>query len=384
MITPIPRRAFLSFLGSVSAAALLPGALSRALAAGANPAWSGYKDAIVIDSLGGPGSYGSDDFAPLNSAALADVRAAGLTAANVTVNGSSVGSYARNYEDTMREIAYWNAEIAAHPDLLVQIRRAADIAEAKHSGRLGLIYGFQDATPFGENLDRFDTFWNLGVRIFQLTYNRRNLVGDGCLESGNAGLSEFGRKLVAKLNERKALVDLSHAGERTTLEAIEASKGPIAITHTGCAALAPFPRNKTDNELRKLADKGGYAGIYLMPFLRSKGQPMAADLIAHIEHAIDICGEDHVGIGSDGVISPVAVTPEFKKKFAEEINDRRKRGISAPGEDPNVYTFIPDLNRADRFARIAELLGARKHSDARIAKILGGNFARLLHDGWGE
>jgi membrane dipeptidase len=108
------------------------------------------------------------------------------------------------------------------------------------------------------------------VRIFQLTYNRRNLVGDGCLESGNAGLSEFGRKLVSRLNERKLLVDLSHAGERTTLEAIEASKTPIAISHTGCAALVPNPRNKTDRELRKLADKGGYVGIYLMPFLRSK------------------------------------------------------------------------------------------------------------------
>ncbi len=144
-----------------------------------------------------------------------------------------------------------------------------------------------------------------------------------------------------------------------------------------------MPRNKTDNELKQLADKGGYVGIYLMPFLRSKGQPMAADLIAHLEHAIDICGEDHVGIGSDGVISPVAVTSEFKKKFADEVNDRRKRGISAPGEDPNVYTFIPDLNRADRFARIAELLAARKHSDARIEKVLGGNFARLLKDVWG-
>lgn len=378
----MPRRAFLSLLGSASAAALLPNPLSRAFAAATDTVWPGYKDAIVIDSLGGPGIYAADDFAPLSAAAIEDVRASGLTVANLTVSG--VGSYARDYDETIKNIAYWNAQIAAHPDRLMQVRHAGELNTAKRDGKLGLIYGFQDATPLAEDLDRVDLFLNLGVRIFQLTYNRRNLVGDGCLESGNAGLSEFGRKFVARLNERKALVDLSHAGERTTLEAIESSKVPIAISHTGCAALAPYPRNKTDNELRKLAEKGGYVGIYLMPFLRSKGQPMAADLIAHIEHALDICGEDHVGIGSDGVISPVEVTPEFKKKFAEEVNDRRKRGISAPGEDPNVYTFIPDLNRADRFERIAELLSARKHSDARIAKILGGNFARLLNTVWGD
>ncbi|HEX7915903.1 dipeptidase [Rudaea sp.] len=337
----------------------------------------------MIDTLGGPGEYDPEPFAPLSKAALDDAFASGLTAVNLTVNGASVGNYARNYEDAVREIAYWNAQIEDHPDELMQIRRVVDIQSAKNSERLGLIYGFQDAAPFGENLDRLDTFWDLGVRIYQLTYNKRNLVGDGCLEPANAGLSMFGRKLVEKLNARKALIDLSHAGQRTTLDAAAMSKTPIAITHTGCAAIAPFPRNKTNEELKAVADKGGYVGIYLMPFLRSKGQPMAADLIAHLEHAIDVCGEDHVGIGSDGVISPVAVTPEFKKKFADEIADRRKRGISAPGEDPNVYTFIPDLNRADRFDRLAELLAARKHSDGRIAKVLGGNFARLLNDVWG-
>jgi membrane dipeptidase len=383
MTTIFSRRLFLSVAGSASTAVLLPNAIGRALAASAKEAWPGYRDAVVIDSLGGPGDSGDvDEFAPLSAAALKDVQASGLTAVNLTVSG--VGSYTRNYDETIKNIAFWNAQIAAHPTVFTQIRHAADVDDAKRSGRLGLIYGFQDATPLGEDTDRVDVFLNLGVRIFQLTYNRRNLIGDGCLESGNAGLSEFGRKLVARLNERKALVDLSHAGERTTLEAIDASKVPIAISHTGCAALNANPRNKTDNELKRLADKGGYVGIYLMPFLRGKGQPMAVDLIAHIEHAIDICGEDHVGIGTDGTISPVAVTAEFKKNFAEQINDRRKRGISAPGEDPSVYTFLPDLNRADRFARIAELLSARKHSDARIAKILGGNFARLLHDVWGD
>ena len=182
------------------------------------------------------------------------------------------------------------------------------------------------------------------MRVFQLTYNRRNLVGDGCLEPGNAGLSRFGHALVEKLNERHLLIDLSHAGERTTREAIARSNGPVAISHTGCAALAALPRNKTDTELRELAAKGGVAGIYLMPFLRAKGQPTADDLIAHIEHAIKVCGEDHVGIGSDGTISPIDFNDEFRRKHAEDVADRRARGISAPGEEPDVYTFLPDLN----------------------------------------
>ena len=377
-----PRRHFLGTLGALAAAAALPRAARAAMpTAPAAAAWPRYHDAIVIDALGGPGHYSDETGTPLDGDALADIRASGLTAVNLTVSG--VGSYARDYDETIRNIAWWNGQVAAHPDHLLAVRSGADIDTAKRSGRLGLIYGFQDATPLGEDLDRVEMFHELGVRVFQLTYNRRNLVGDGCLEPGNAGLSIFGRALVERLNARRALIDLSHAGERTTLEAIAASKVPIAISHTGCAALAAYPRNKTDNELRHLAEKGGVAGIYLMPFLRSQGQPMAADLIRHLEHAVDVCGEDHVGIGSDGVISPTQATPAYRSRFAAEVRQRRARGISAPGEQPDVYTFIPDLNSPDRFERIAALLARRAHPDARIAKLIGGNFDRLFRATWG-
>jgi membrane dipeptidase len=384
MVISMQRRNFLATLGALATAPLLSSHAVQArerTSSQATPArWRGYSDAIVIDALGGPGAYSDDTSAPLTTTALDDVRASGITAVNLTVSG--VGSYLRDYDETIRNVAYWNEQIAAHPDYLLGVRDGADIDQAKRSGRLGLIYGFQDATPLGEDLDRVEMFHELGVRIFQLTYNRRNLVGDGCLEPGNAGLSLFGHALIERLNARGALIDLAHAGERTTLEAIDASKKPIAISHTGCAALAAYPRNKTDTELKRLADKGGVVGIYLMPFLRSRGQPMAEDLIRHLEHAIDVCGEDHVGIGSDGVISPIDVTPEFKRKFAEEVTKRRSLGISAPGEQPDVYTFLPDLNSAERFGRIAGLLSRRGHSDARIGKLIGGNFNRLFREIW--
>ncbi len=373
------RRRFLTACAGVAAFSLLaPAVHARADRSRGRPP----RAAPMIDGLGGPGEYAAEPYAPLSEAALADVRASGLAAANVTVSG--VGSYRNDYDETIRNIAWWNAAIAAHPQHLLLVRARSDIDTAHAEGRLGLVYGFQDSTPLGEDIDRVDLFAGLGVRVFQLTYNRRNLVGDGCLESGNAGISGFGRDLVARLGERRLLVDLAHAGERTTLEAIAASPRPVAISHTGCAALAPLPRNKTDAELRALADRGGVAGIYLMPFLRREGQPTADDLVAHLEHAIAVCGEDHVGIGTDGTISPVRFDDAFRRKHAEDVAQRKARGISAPGERADVYTFLPDLNSADRFDRIGERLAARGHAATRIDKILGGNFARLFGDVWGR
>ena len=372
------RREFLATTGAIAGLAMLPSA-ARAAALASETHWPKYRDAMVVDSCGGPGREASGPVhPPLDAGELADIRASGVTALNFTVG--SVGSYANALEETMQNIAYWDKEIAAHPDIMLKITRGAQLDEAKRTGRLGIIYGFQDTTMYGENLDRFDLFQNFGVRIVQLTYNRRNLMGDGCLETGNAGLSKLGRDMIAKMNERGVLVDLSHCGQRTTREGIEASKRPVAVTHSGCTAMADMPRNKRDEELRLLAEHDGVIGIYIMPYLRTSGQVMADDMIKHIEYAVKVCGEDHVGIGTDGLISAVNLTPEYKKDFANQIAERQKRGISAPGERADSYTFAPDLNTPQRFERIALLLSQRGHSDARIEKILGGNFARLFRD----
>jgi membrane dipeptidase len=373
------RREFLVAGGVLAGLAALPAA---AFAAGATdaPRWARYADAAVIDACGSPGraSTGTERL-PLDAGELADIRASGLTAMNFTVG--SVGSYANDFDETIGNIAYWDREIAAHPDLLMKITRGAQLDEAKRAGRLGIIYGFQDTTMYGENLDRFDEFHNFGVRIVQLTYNRRNLMGDGCLEPGNAGLSKLGRSMVEKMNARDVLLDLSHCGQRTTREGIEASTKPVAITHSGCIGLASdMPRNKRDEELHLLAERGGVIGIYVMPYLRSSGQVMADDVVKHIDYAVNVCGEDHVGIGTDGTTSAIDATPEYKKKFANEIAERQKRGISAPGERADSFTFAPDLNMPTRFEKIAWLLSQRGYSDARVEKVLGGNFARLFRD----
>jgi membrane dipeptidase len=381
------RRQFLLLSAVAAASAAVPVGLaaSENETAGAPSetvaGWAGYEKALVVDALGSPGgSTTMVNDAPLSAAEIADLRASGVTAVNLTVG--SVGGGPDVFADTFERIGFWEREIDAHPDVLLKVKSAADLDRAKASGRLGIIYGFQDATPLGEDLNRVKIFGRFGVRIIQLTYNRRNLLGDGCLETANAGLSRFGQQVVEKMNELGLLVDLSHCGHLTTTDAITSSKQPVAITHAGCAALTDLPRNKTDEELRLLAKRSGVVGIYLMPFLRMQGQPTSADLIRHVEHAVDVCGEDHVGIGTDGVVSRIELTPEFVKRHREDVANRRRLGISAPGEEEDVYTFLPDLNGPRKLETLAGLLLARGHSESRVTKILGGNFVRLFREVW--
>ena len=258
----------------------------------------------------------------------------------------------------------------------------ADITAAKQAGRTGLIYGFQDGVAFETDLSRLDELYRLGLRIVQPTYNRRNLLGDGCLEPANAGLSKAGVEAIERMNTLGILVDLSHCGRQTAADAIKASKRPVAFTHTGSAAQNDHPRNRTDAELRAVAEKGGVSGIYFMPFLSEGRQPTAADVIRHLEHMIQVAGEDHVSIGTDGGISAEVLTPEFKKRHADFVQQRRAAGISAPGETEDGYLFANELNSPRRFETLAGMLSSRGHSDARIEKILGGNLVRVFSNTW--
>ena len=203
------------------------------------------------------------------------------------------------------------------------------------------------------------------------------------MEPGNAGLSNYGHQVVEALEENRIVVDLAHGAARTISEGIAACKKPMLISHTGCRALSDLPRNVYDSELRAMADRGGVAGIIFWPYLRKDTQPMAIDVIRHIEHAIDVCGEDHVGIGTDDGVAPVDRTPEFEKQNREFMKGMVEDGIFEKGRPEDLYIFIPDLNMANRFDVLAAMLSQRGHSDARIAKILGGNFARVMGEIWG-
>jgi len=341
-----------------------------------------YKNSIIIDGLGFPGGISTDDSAPLNALELEHVRQSGLTATHLTVGDVGTMTPLQAFERIVRSITGWEQQIESHPDVLSRVRRSADIRLAKSAGSTGLIYGLQDGVAFEDDLDRLDALHQLGIRIIQPTYNRRNLLGDGCMEPSDAGLSRVGNESIERMNELSILIDLSHCGRRTAADAIAASNRPVSFTHTGCFALAEHPRHRTDEEMKAVADTGGVIGIYIMPYLAKGAQPTAADVIAHVEHALDVAGEDHVCIGTDGRTSPTEVTDEFVEQFRKVTTRRKRLGIAAPFETETGYLFANDLNTPERFETLAGLLLARGHSESRVQKIMGGNLLRLFDQTW--
>lgn len=341
-----------------------------------------YSHAIVIDGLGGPGGHATEDGAELSPSEVEDIRVSGMTCLHLTVGEVGTMPPDEAYRKSVASIARWEAEVDRYPAILLRVRSVSDIHAAKARGRTGLMYGFQDGVCFETDLDRLATFHRLGIRVIQPTYNRRNRLGDGCLEPSDAGLSNAGHEAVERMNALGILVDLSHCGRVTAADAIRRSARPVAFTHTGCAALADHPRNRTDDELRAVANKGGVSGIYVMPYLAGGRQPTAADVVRHIEHAVNVAGEEHVSIGTDGTLSTIALTRDFVRSFTANVARRRAAGIAAPQESAAGYLFANDLNTPRRFEQLADRLSVRGHSDDRIERILGANLLRVFGAAW--
>lgn len=336
--------------------------------------------ALEAAKAGRLAQIGSGPVARIDERALGDACQSGLSALNVTL-GHVVGP-GEPYALTLDEIQIWDEFLAKNSEHLIKVLGVEDVLSAHASGRVGVIYGFQNTEMLGLEPARVAEFSAAGVRVMQLTYNGRNAVADGCMVADDAGLSSLGREMVAQMNAQRVLVDLSHSSTKTCLDAIRHSTAPVAITHSACRALADLPRNKSDEELRLLAQQGGVVGIYAMPFLREQGQPRAEDLLRHIEHAINICGEDHVGFGSDGSITTIDDVATYMRYLAEDVAQRRQAGVGASGESEAVALFLPDLCGPGQFQALAEHLERRGHSSARIEKILGGNFLRLMREVW--
>ncbi len=341
-----------------------------------------WRKSIVIDGLGSISDVGGTEGQLLFSAkGRTELLQSGITAFHVTAG--SVGNSPDVFEASVGGIAATDAMIASNTDLFVKALRAADIAAAKRDGKIAVVFGFQDTSAIGTQLDRIALFKGLGVRIIQLTYNRRNLCGDGALEAANAGLSLLGRETITEIEKASVLLDLSHGGQRTIAEAIAAAKRPMTISHTGCRDLHDNPRNVFDAELKAMADKGGVMGIYFMPFLVPSSKPTRDDLIRHIDHAVRVCGEDHVAIGTDGISSAMDIHDKARAEQKKFYEARLAQGIAAPGEGADIFNYVADYNSPMRFRMLADDLAARGWKTARVEKILGGNLMRLWSDTWG-
>ncbi|MDY7227519.1 dipeptidase [Hyalangium rubrum] len=372
------RRQFLVSVGAVGAGLALPAAANTP----ATPSRPLKASSIWVDGQGaldGLEPAGEGKLVPTQRLIDA-IKQRRIDLISLTI--AEVGNGPSRFQGAVESITWWDQLIQRHSKLFAKIESAADIRAAREAGKLGLIYNFQDTTPFEADPDKVATFATLGVKVMQLTYNKRNIAGDGCLERANAGLSDFGREVIAKINEANVLLDLSHAGQRTIAEGIAESKAPLAITHSGCRALVDLPRNVHDAELRALAAKGGVFGVYLMPFIKAQGQPGTEDLQRHLAHAVNVCGEDHVGIGTDNPLMGYTIDDKMREEHRKFFESRTKRGIAAPGETADVFNLVEGYNSVDRYDRLAADLRALGWSSARVDKVLGGNFVRLFREVW--
>jgi membrane dipeptidase len=306
---------------------------------------------------------------------------AGLTAAVL-----DLPIYPRNYLNAVAALSEWNAGFRRNP-LLVKVLKAADLRMAKEHKKFGVILSCQDAQVLDAstasvndyNIKNLEFFFDLGIRTMQLTHNERNALGDSFREKSNAGLSRLGEKVVAAMNSLGMLIDVSHCGERTTLEAGQLSKRPCAITHAGCKALCPTARNKTDEEIRAVANKGGVIGIFNMSLWLTKAPTTSInDVLDHIDHVVKLTSVDHVSFGSDG--------PVLKSEYPEEsalkgMRSYYERNAGMPGAEwlPS-HTTVRELNSASRMAILADALSKRGYNAAAVDKIIGGNFVRLFQE----
>ncbi|HKT43078.1 MAG TPA: membrane dipeptidase [Rhodanobacteraceae bacterium] len=329
-----------------------------------------YRNAFVLD-CNALESFGRQFDDAERFGALAD---SGVTALKTTLGGAN-----GTFEEAIADIAAAQALIEAHPDCFIKVRRHADFERAKPENRLAVIFSFEAASMLEDKLERIDLFRKLDVLIMQLSYNHDTPLGHGCLDGETGGLTGLGRQAVARMNELGVALDLSHSNTRTTTEAIALSRAPPLITHAGCRAVFMHPRNKRDEEMKALADKGGVMGIYMLPFLTPENrQPLLADYMQHMIHALKVCGEDHVGIGSDTAF--FTVTEVELKALKQEAEDRRRQGVGAPGE--NRPPYLPDINTPRKLERVADALLKHGYS-ARVAeKVLGLNFSRALKEIW--
>lgn len=319
-----------------------------------------HDDMIVIDGL---------IISKWSRAVFEDMRRGGLSAANCTC------SVWEGFAGTMRNIAEWKRFFRENADLILPVHTTADIRRAKEAGKTGIILGFQNVSAFEDQLGYIQLFKELGVGAVQMAYNTQNLVGTGCYESRDGGLSDFGREVVAEMNRVGILCDLSHVGAVTSRDVILTSKKPVAYTHIAPAALKAHPRNKSDAEIRFIVEHGGFVGVTMFPpFLARGSNATVDDYIAAIDHVISVAGEDQVGIGTD-------FTQDQGADFFQWLTHDKgyARELVAFGEVVNPA----GIRRIGDFPNLTAAMEKARWPERRIRKVMGENWLRVLRDVWG-
>jgi membrane dipeptidase len=291
------------------------------------------------------------------------------------INAASFGEGADNYEAGIELFGQWNSFLAAYPDWLLRIGTAGDFMRAKTSGRYGILFGLQNSAHFRSPSD-VDTFYGLGQRSSQLTYNYRTLSGNGAFERHDDGVSEFGVRIIERMNRVGMAVDCGHAGDRTMLDAFELSKKPVIVSHGNCRALYPgYPRCVTDEAIQAMAKTGGAMGInFISSMVKAEEPTTVDDVIDHFDHVAKVAGIEHVGVGSDMGIESNDFLP----------HDQLARMLA--GMDAKYHAHhreaVEHLDHPKRIYDLTDGLIRRKYTDEHIRLILGENWRRVLSEIW--
>ena len=319
-----------------------------------------HKNSIVIDGL---------VVSNWSREVFADMRKGGLTAANCTC------SVWEGIRGTLNNIAHWKCYFQTNKDLILQVKTSDDIYTAKKTNRTGIILGWQNTSGIEDHIDYLGIFKDLGVGIMQLTYNTQNLVGSGCYESHDSGLSDFGRDVVDEMNRLGILIDLSHVGAKTSDDAIRYSKKPVAYSHCLPSGLKDHPRNKTDEQLKFIADCGGFIGVTMFPpFLKNGANSAIDDYVEAIDYVVNLVGEDCIGFGTD-------FTQGHDDSFFQWITHDKGSGrkLVEFGEISNPL----GLQTLGEYPNLTEAMLRGGWSENKVRKIMGENWLRLLREVWG-
>lgn len=328
-----------------------------------------HSRALVIDGL---------QAAPMTPEHFERLRIAGIHAVNYTS-----ASISHDFAHAALDFVRLRRAIDSNSGRVLLVLGVEDIGQAKQEGRTGIIMGLQNGRPVMDDTDYLESLYELGVRIVQLTYNERNLIGDGCVEKANGGLSRFGHRVVTEMNRLGMLVDLSHCGERTTLDAIHASSKPIAITHSNAKSVTPSPRNKSREVIRAMAERDGVIGAAFwapMSYRDPARRPRFVDFLDHVDALVEQAGIDHVAIGSD--LGEGESREYYEAMFA--------RGGGTYPEVTEVlgdwYDFdnrmVEGLESAVAFPAVTAGLVSRGYTEGDVEKILGANLYRVLEAAW--
>jgi len=380
------RRQFLQLSGAALLTVALPRAFGKTVASGSSTFFAAtppasttsihpnaanlYRKALVLDcnALASIGVQfdGASSFQALRDSGLSALK-------------STLGGAAGTFEETVADIAAAQTLIERHLDLFIKVTRHADLDRAKFENKVAVIFSFEAVSMLEGKLDRIDLFRQLDVLVMQLTYNDKTPFGYGSLAGDTGGVTELGQKAIARMNSLGVALDLSHANVQTTADGIALSTKPPLITHAGCRAVFDHPRNKRDQEMKAMADKGGVMGIYMLPFLTHDSRmPTLSDYMSHMVHALDVCGEDHVGIGTDSMF--FTATDKDLQAVKQLEDERRKAEIGAPGE--NRPPYIPDINTPRKLEFVADALLKHGYSTSVTDKVLGLNFDRVFNEIW--